>query len=112
MQALVKEQMSGVANHALEAIPEPYREDVARAVEILKEVGCTEIYLFGSLTRGHVWEGTEIDLAVRGCPPDQYSVAVTRLFMALDRNVHLVDLDSEHAFAQFIEQSGRSLRVG
>ncbi len=30
-------------------LPEIYEKDIRRAVEILKEAGCTHVYLFGSL---------------------------------------------------------------
>lgn len=31
-------------------LPEDYKKDINSAIEILKNAGCKEIYLFGSLT--------------------------------------------------------------
>ena len=36
------------------AVPEAMREDVRRAVRILREGGCTEVYVFGSAATGEV----------------------------------------------------------
>lgn len=33
-------------------LPESYRHDVERAVEIVKDAGCTDVYIFGSLKDG------------------------------------------------------------
>jgi predicted nucleotidyltransferase len=55
------------------AVPEVLQEDINRAVEILKEGGCTEIYLFGSGATGKVRNESDIDLAVRGCPQRHFS---------------------------------------
>jgi len=49
-------------------LPEPYQRNIHRAVEILKEAGCTDIFLFGSLATGEIRDKSDIDLAVRGCP--------------------------------------------
>jgi hypothetical protein len=55
------------------AVPGVLQEDINRAVKILKEGGCTEIYLFGSGVTGEVRNGSDIDLAVRGCPHGHWS---------------------------------------
>lgn len=49
-------------------LPEIYHKDIRRAVEILKEAGCTDVNLFGSLTTGKNRDGSDINLAIRGCP--------------------------------------------
>ena len=49
-------------------IPDILQADVSKAVQILQEEGCTEVYLFGSGTTGRVREESDIDLGVRGCP--------------------------------------------
>ena len=51
-------------------IPEPFQNDLNLAVKILKEAGCKEIYIFGSVAAGNARENSDIDLAIRGCPPD------------------------------------------
>ena len=53
-------------------IPEDFREDIARAIQILKEEGCSEIFLFGSGAEGQLREESDLDLAVRGCSPGHF----------------------------------------
>jgi len=93
-------------------LPEVYEKDVRRAVEILKEAGCTHVYLFGSLTAGKVREGSDIDLAVRGCRNEGFFHLWGRLLLELDHPVDLVDLDSEDPFARYLEDKGRLLQIG
>jgi predicted nucleotidyltransferase len=88
-----------------------FKQDIDRAVRILKEEGCTEIYLFGSVATGETHAESDIDLAVRGCPPDRFFQTLGRLMMELDRSVDLVDLDSADPFAEFLQQKRRLLRI-
>jgi predicted nucleotidyltransferase len=93
-------------------IPESFREDVRRAVRILKEAGCTEIFLFGSLVEGGSGKGSDVDLAVRGCPPRKFFHLLGRLLIELDHLVDLVDLDSEDAFARYLEEELEMVQIG
>ena len=43
-------------------IPEALQKDVSRAVRILKDGGCSKIFLFGSAAAGKVRDGSDIDL--------------------------------------------------
>ena len=61
------------------AVPDVLQEDINRAVKILKEGGCTEIYLFGSGVAGKVRHGSDVDLAVRGCPQGHFFHLLGRL---------------------------------
>jgi predicted nucleotidyltransferase len=94
------------------AVPEVLQEDINRAVKILKEGGCTEIYLFGSGATGQARNGSDIDLAVRGCPQRHFFHLLGRLLWELDHPVDLVDLDAPEAFAQYLQKEGVLLRVG
>jgi len=49
-----------------------FRKELDLAINILKEAGCREIFIFGSLATGEAKKNSEIDLAVRGCPPDMF----------------------------------------
>jgi len=55
----------------LDRFPPEFHADIRRAVEILKEGGCAEVHVFGSVAEDRVLEGSDLDLAVRGCPPDR-----------------------------------------
>lgn len=92
--------------------PEDYQEDINRAVKILKEAGCTDIFVFGSLAEGEVREGSDVDLAVRGCPSGQFFHVWGKLLLELDHLVDLVDMDQGDDFAQYLEKEGGLRQVG
>ena len=92
--------------------PESYQTNVRRAVEILKEAGCTSVFLFGSLASGNVREKSDIDLAVRGCPKGKFFHLVGRLLIELDYPVDLVNLDMQDGLAHYLEREGELLQIG
>lgn len=92
-------------------IPAVLQEDIERAVRILKEGGCTEVFLFGSAATGEVREDSDIDIAVRGCPAGSFFLLLGKLLMQLDRSVDLVKLDGEDPFAQYLEEHVELVRV-
>lgn len=94
------------------AVPEGFREDITRAVRILKEEGCAEIFLFGSGAEGKVREGSDIDLAIRGCPPGHFFQLLGRLLWELNHPVDLVNLDTQDPFAQYLQKEGVLRQVG
>ena len=93
-------------------LPETYQRDIRRAVEILKEAGCTHVFLFGSLTAGKVRDGSDIDLAIRGCPKGRFFHLLGKLLLELDHSVDLVNLDRQDAFARYLEKEGELLQIG
>ncbi len=93
-------------------IPEPYQENVRRAVGILKGAGCTDIFLFGSLAAGESGDQSDIDLAIRGCPKGEFFHVLGRLLLELDYPVDLVNLDRQDAFARYLEREGGLLQIG
>jgi len=93
-------------------LPKTYQEDVHRAVEILKEAGCTHVFLFGSLTGGRIRDGSDIDLAIRGCPKGRFFHLLGKLLLELDHPVDLVSLDRQDAFACYLEEEGELLQIG
>jgi predicted nucleotidyltransferase len=103
-----KEQRMTSDRHQLS---EPYQSDVQRAVRILKEAGCTDVFLFGSAAAAEVSDQSDIDLAVRGCPGGQFFYLLGRLLLELDRPVDLVNLDRDDAFARYLEREGELHRV-
>lgn len=71
------------------------QEDLQRAVRILKEAGCSRVFLFGSVASGKTHERSDLDLAVQGCPQGQFFRLLGQLFMELDTAVDLIDLDND-----------------
>jgi len=92
-------------------IPSTYRSDISKAIHMLSESGCKEIYLFGSLVNGTHHEGSDIDLAIRGCKPESYYQLIGRLMMELEHPVDLINLDNNTALAQYLELKGDMVRV-
>ncbi len=92
-------------------LSEIYQRDIQRAVEILKEAGCTQVFLFGSLAAGQVRAGSDIDLAVRGCPEGKFFHLLGKLLRELHHSVDLVSLDGQDDFARYLEQEGELCQV-
>jgi len=92
-------------------IPLGYREDVEKAIKILRDVGCKEVYLFGSLAEGNTREGSDIDLAVRGCPSGMFFHALGKLMLELNHPIDLIDLDRDNDFARYLEGEGSLIHV-
>jgi len=104
--------MSMTEAAALRAVPEDIRQDIARGVAILKSGGCSEIYVFGSVAEGRVGAESDIDFAVRGCPPEQFFKLQGKLLVELSRSADLVDLDVNSEFADFLERETVLIHVG
>jgi predicted nucleotidyltransferase len=99
-------------NHAQKELPTAFGKDISRAIKILKESGCTAIFLYGSLGEGKIREESDIDIAIRGCPKGKFYSLLGKLLLALDHSVDLVNLDSPDPFARYLENEGRLLQVG
>ena len=94
-----------------ETVSQDYREDVDRAVQILTEGGCSEVFLFGSVPQGTTHGASDIDIAVRGCPKDRFFGLLGDLLVELEHPVDLVDLDEDNGFATRLVTEGRLVRV-
>jgi len=93
-------------------LPVEFRSDLEKAIEILKNVGCGEVYLFGSLATGSsVSSDTDLDIAIRGLPKSKFFATYGKLLISLEHNVDLVPLDYELPFATFLTSRGKLERV-
>jgi len=98
-------------NEIIKQVPASYQKDISKAVEILKESGCSEIYLFGLLISGKSRSGSDIDLAIRGCKPEKYYQLLGKLMMELDHPVDLINLDREDDVTNNLTQEGDLVSV-
>jgi predicted nucleotidyltransferase len=55
------------------------------AVDLLRGMGATEVFVFGSAAKGTLQPGSDIDLAVWGLPPRAYFAAASRAADLLGR---------------------------
>ena len=92
-------------------IHEHFQKDIDLAVKILKEAGCQEIFIFGSLANGEASADSEIDLAIRGCPPRLFFKTWGKLLRRLEHSTHLVDLDEDNPQVEYIKKWGGLKRV-
>jgi predicted nucleotidyltransferase len=92
-------------------LPVSHRRDVEKAVKILEDVGCKEIYIFGSMVDGPVTAKSDIDLAAKGIPPGFYFKVLARLTMQLDHPVDLISLEEDNRFGNMLQREGYLHRV-
>jgi len=93
-------------------VDDALRQDIEVATRILKDAGASEVYLFGSAATEDVRGESDIDLAVRGIPPDRYFKAGGQVMLAVSRPVDIIDLDSPTPFTEYLIRKGRLRRVG
>lgn len=87
------------------------QRDIEHAARILLEEGAQEVFVFGSASMGAERPDSDIDLAVRGLPPERFYGAIGSVMERVSRTVDLIDLDEPSEFTQFIERKGVLKRV-
>ena len=90
---------------------ELYQQNLQKAIRILKQSGCTDIFVFGSVAANKVSQHSDIDLAVRGCPKGKFFQLLGKLLIELDVPVDLVNLESRDPFAHYLAQEGGLVQV-
>jgi predicted nucleotidyltransferase len=88
------------------------QKTIEQAAKKLKESGAREVYVFGSVAQGILHEGSDIDLAVAGLPPDRFFYAMGEAGDILGRPLDLIDLDENNAFTRYLKEEGELRRVG
>lgn len=84
----------------------------SRCSELLKDkYQVSKIFLIGSLARGNVHEGSDIDLVVEGLPSNLYMKALTDLWDLLPAGVELNLIPFEDAFTSLKEKTVREGEV-
>ena len=85
---------------------------LAKATNILKNAGCTEIYLFGSQATGKANDNSDVDLGVKGLPPKLFFRMHSDLEEALKMPVDLVDFDYQKDFFDLLQRVGELKKIG
>jgi predicted nucleotidyltransferase len=95
----------------MNVIPDIFHNDINKAAEILKAAGCIECYIFGSISDGRSDDQSDIDIAVRGLPPERFFYVYGQLARHVVRQVDLVDLDEDTRFSRKLQRREAMLRV-
>jgi len=84
---------------------------VAAAANLLRSLGATQVFIFGSAIKGGLRPDSDVDLAVTGLPDQTYFAAVSKASDVVGRPVDLVDLDDPTPLVQYLLSSGELVRV-
>ena len=87
------------------------RNALLAAADLLRNMGATAVFVFGSVTKGGVRSDSDVDLAVTGLPSSVYFSAVSKASDLLGRPVDLVDLDEPTPLVRHLLGSGELVRV-
>ena len=87
------------------------KELLGEGAALLTAAGAREVYVFGSVAAGRAHEGSDVDLAVAGLPPERFFATMARLENLFDRSIDLVDLDDASPFTDYLKNKGILRRV-
>ncbi|MEO6191545.1 MAG: nucleotidyltransferase domain-containing protein [Thermoanaerobaculia bacterium] len=87
------------------------KELLGQGAALLTAAGAREVYVFGSVAAGRAHEGSDVDLAVAGLPPEHFFATMARLENLFDRSIDLVDLDDASPFTDYLKNKGILRRV-
>ena len=85
---------------------------LSKATNILKDAGCTEVYLFGSQATGKAHSLSDVDLGIKGLPPKLFFRMHSDLEETLRMPVDLVDFDSQVDFYNLLQRVGELRKIG
>jgi len=87
------------------------KDAVLAAANLLRDMGATQVFIFGSAAKGRLRPDSDIDMAVTGLPSQVYFSAISKASNLLGRPVDLVDLDDPTPLAGYLLGSGELVRV-
>jgi predicted nucleotidyltransferase len=82
------------------------RAAVARAARLFRDLGASQVFMFGSAVKGQLRPDSDIDMAVSGLPPRLYFSAVNQASDIIGRPVDLLDLDDDTPVVRYLRASG------
>jgi len=85
---------------------------LSKATAILKNAGCSDVFLFGSQLSGKANASSDVDLGVKGLPPRLLFRIHSDLEQELKMPVDLVDFDSQPDFFALLQRAGELERIG
>jgi predicted nucleotidyltransferase len=94
------------------SIPQKYQKDIDIATNFLKNEGCQSVYLFGSLVTGKIHQNSDIDIGIKGLPPEKFIRVYAKLDSNLSNTVDLVDFDENDKFYNLLNSLGEIVEIG
>jgi predicted nucleotidyltransferase len=93
-------------------IPSRYQKDIDIATNFLKNEGCQSIYLFGSLVTGKIHKNSDIDIGIKGLPPEKFIRVYAKLGNNVSNTVDLVDFDENEKFYNLLNSLREIVEIG
>jgi predicted nucleotidyltransferase len=87
------------------------KEAVAQAARLFRDMGASQVFMFGSAVKGQLRPDSDIDMAVSGLPPRVYFSAVNQASDLVGRPVDLMYLDDDTPLVRYLRASGDLVRV-
>ena len=87
------------------------RDALLAAAKLLRSMGATQVFAFGSAIHGGMRPDSDVDMAGTGLPSRVYFSAVSKAWDLLGRPVDLVDLDFPTPVVRHLLTSGTLVRV-
>ena len=88
------------------------KQMTAVIAKLLLDMGCTESYLFGSQVTGNTNEYSDIDIGIKGLPPQKFFATHSMLEDATGKTVDLVDFDEKPQFFELLQKLGELRKIG
>ena len=93
-------------------IPDEYKKNIDIAVDLLKREGCHSVYLFGSMVTGPIHKKSDIDIGIKGLPPEIFYRVYAKLDAQVNTNIDLIDFDSQNKFYELLDSLGEVIKIG
>jgi len=93
-------------------IPEKYQDDIKKATFLLKNEGCKDVFLFGSLVTGKIHQNSDIDIGITGLNPKKFFRVYASLDRELSNKIDLVDFDLRNDFYVLLDSLGEVVKLG
>lgn len=87
------------------------KDAVLAAANLLRSMGATQVFIFGSAAKGRLRPNSDIDMAATGLPSQVYFSAISKASDLLGRPIDLVDLDEPTPLVRYLLGSGELVRV-
>ncbi len=91
--------------------PKSHERDIQRAIAILKEEDCGEVYIFGSLALDRANEESDIDIGLRSYPRERFFNIYGKLMAELEHSIDLMDFEHETSFYELLLRLGELKRI-